>query len=592
MKRMTILAMTALLLAGAALAAPAKRGLTTVTQSDGTTLQVQALGDEFHHRLATADGLTIAQAGNGDYFYCTNAGISAVRAHDATVRSAAETAFLAAHHGEMTPASASNGSRRARQAAMRRAITQVPTLGSPRVPIILVEYQDKKMSHTLDDFEAHYKTGSKSVLQYFTDQSNGLYTPQYDLYGIYPLPENRVAYGRNRSGNDVGVAQMVNDAIDAAGDAIDWSRYDNDGDGEVDVCIVVYAGVGEAQAWQTVASSVWPCQWSLTEGKEWNDGSGPVTRNETLIDKFAVFNEIEGASDYGTTMDGIGTFCHEFSHCLGLPDFYCTTSSGYYGMGNWSLMDNGMYNGGSVSGDTPIGYSAYEKAYMNWIDLVTPVANMHYTLPVFNTGGRDTDVALKLTSPLNENEYFIVENRRQQGWDTYISDEGVMITHFTYVPDRWEANTVNDYALQLATIMAADNAMNLYTESRDLFGETNHEFTDESVPAAQLNMKANGSLARTTGGAGLLEQPLSEIYLNEDGTASLWYMKKAEAPLAGDVTGDGRVDVEDVNAVINVVLGIAASDELRAASDVTGDGRVDVEDVNAIINVILSIATS
>ncbi len=547
MKKVLTLAAAALLLAGTALAVPAKPGIRTVTQSDGTTLQVQQLGDEFHHSLATADGLTIEQGDDGGYYYCSAKGITTMRAHDAASRSTAEQAFLAQNQGEFTFGAQQSAAQRARarQASAPRRVgqTQVPTMGSPRVPIILVEYKDKKMSNTVAAFEQQYKTGAKSVLKYFTDQSNGQYTPQYDIYGIYALPSNRSTYGGNSGGNDKGVALMVCDAIDKAGNDIDWSLYDNDGDGEADVCIVVYAGVGEAQS--SVSNSVWPCQWSLSSGAYYGDGSGAQTRNGVTIDKFAVFNEIAGSSDYGTTMDGIGTFCHEFSHCLGLPDFYETTySNGYYGMGNWSLMDSGCYNGGTVDGDTPIGYSAYEKNFMGWIDLITPVAGTKYTLLVFNQGGNDQ--ALRITA-LNDNEYWVLENRRKQGWDQYIADEGVLITHFTYVASRWDDNTVNNKAIQLATVVPADNSLSSSNETRDLFGETNHAFTSTSSPAMKANMKANGTLASSTGGAGAVDKPVNDIYLNSDGTASLWYIKDAApdpvtltAPVMGEATEVGQ----------------------------------------------------
>ena len=530
-----------MLLAANAIAVPAKPGITAITQSDGSVLHIQALGDEFHHSIITADGFTISRGNDGDFYYYSAQGLTAVKAHDAAVRTTAERDFLAQNGSQFTHEATTMPIHRAmaRTAAARRALTQVPTMGSPRVPILLVQYTDKKMSNTKAQITAHYNTDPKSAYQYFADQSNGKYTPQYDIYGIYDLPNKRSVYGGSQSsGDDDKSGLMVTDAIAAAGNDIDWSLYDNDGDGEVDVCIVVYAGVGQAQAYYTVPGSVWPCQWDLTTAASYGDGSGAVTRNGVKIDKYAVFNEVAGSSDSGKTLDGVGTFCHEFSHCLGLPDFYATNYSSNFGMGNWSLMCSGCYNGGTIDGDTPVGYSAYEKAYMGWIDFIQPEVNTKYTLPVFNSKSIDTDQAIKITA-LNENEYWILENRRKQGWDYYIADEGVLITHFTYIPSRWDENTPNNYTVQLATIIPADNVLSDGTEYADLYGESNHEFTPESSPAMKANMEENGTLASSTGGAGTVDKPVTDINLNADGTASLWYMKNAfakEIPQLTDTT--------------------------------------------------------
>ncbi|MBR5727291.1 MAG: M6 family metalloprotease domain-containing protein [Muribaculaceae bacterium] len=537
MKKILTLLMVLLCAWSVVLAVPAKRGFQTYTQSDGSQITVQAMGDEFFHFFVTQDGLPVGVTEQGDFHYMTATGVSSMMAHNAMDRNSAEQSFIEGQKASMKQAMAMPPRAQARQASalpLKAGTTQVPTLGSPRVPILLVQYTDKKMSHTMTDFESQYKNGEKSVYQYFADQSNGKYTPQYDLYGIYELPNKRAYYGGNDSqGNDSCVATMVCHAIEAAGDDIDWSKYDNDGDGEADVCIVVYAGVGEAQASYSVPSSIWPCQWDLASGAYYGDGTGPYTLNGVTINRFAVFNEINGSRDAGTVMDGIGTFCHEFSHCLGLPDFYATNNASYYGMGNWSLMDGACYNGGAVSGDTPIGYSAYEKNFMGWLDYITPVNNTQYTLPVFNNKSEETDQAIQITSNLNENEYFILENRRQQGWDQYIPDEGVLITHFTYVPSRWQANTPNNYEMQLATVIPADNQLSSYSESGDCYGETNHELTPTSTPAMALNMKANGQLASSTGGAGMLNKPVTEIILNDDGSASLWY-NKADLSVTSD----------------------------------------------------------
>ncbi len=534
----------------AALAVPAKPGKHTFTQSDGTSITVQTVGDEWHHSLVTDDGLTVIRTDGGDFVYRTASGASNVLAHNAGQRTADEQSFLAAHEGQFTLQALETQQQKSRRNSARKVSgprkvgsTQVPTIGSPRVPIILIQYSDKSMKHTKANFETQYKTGAKSVYQYFADQSNGKYTPQYDVYGIYTL-SSRATYGANdSSGNDVGVANMVGEAIDKAGNDIDWSQYDNDGDGQADVCIVVYAGVGEAQASYTVPNSIWPCQWSLSSGAYYSDGTGARTRNGVTIDRFAVFNEISGSSDNGSNMDGIGTFCHEFSHCLGLPDFYETTyNNGYYGMDNWSLMNSGCYNGLSIDGDTPIGYCAYEKNFMSWIDLIDPVPGKKYTLDVFNQKSEATDQAVKIVSSLNSNEYFILENRQQQGWDVCIEDEGVMINHVTYVASRWEDNTVNNQSIQLMTIIPADNSLSSSTNSGDLWPNGNKtEFTDNSTPAAKLNMTSSGSVS---GNAGLLGKPVTEFTQNSDGTVSFWYMKGSvpalDAPVLADATNVGN----------------------------------------------------
>ncbi|MBR1725377.1 MAG: M6 family metalloprotease domain-containing protein [Muribaculaceae bacterium] len=528
MKRIFTLVLITFYVWVAAMAIPAKRGFQTYTQSDGSQISVQAMGDEFFHFFVSQDGLPVGVTEQGDFHYMTATGVSSVMAHNVMDRNSAELSFIEDQRASMKEAQMMPACAKARQASARprkAGKTQVPTLGSPRVPILLVQYTDKKMCHTMTEFETQYKNGAKSVYQYFVDQSNGKFTPQYDLYGIYDLPQKRAYYGGNQGQKDSCVATMVCHAIDVAGDDIDWSRYDNDGDGEADVCVVVYAGVGEAQATYTVPSSIWPCQWNLETAASYGDGTGPKTLNGVTINRFAVFNEISGKRDDGTIMDGIGTFCHEFSHCLGLPDFYATNTSFNYGMSNWSLMDYGSYNGGSVSGDTPIGYSAYEKNFMGWLDYIIPVNNTHYTLPVFNNKSEETDQAIQITSHLNKNEYYILENRRQQGWDQYIPDEGVLITHFTYIADRWEDNTPNNYDIQLATVVPADNLLSKNTENADCYGENNHELTPTSTPAMTLNMGANGQLASSTGGAGTLNKPVTDIILNSDGTASLWYFK-------------------------------------------------------------------
>lgn len=520
-----------------AAAVPAKPGMRTITQADGSTITVRLVGDEFAHTYVTADGLPVTRQADGNFYYITTDGVSPVVAHDAALRSSVEKTFLSENASKLSSSLLLKQRRSsARKAPARVGATatsrQVPCIGSPRVPIILVQYKDVKFK----DADAHatfaefFSEGKVSAHQYFVDQSNGLYTPQFDVYGPFTLPQNRSYYGGNDyRGDDKGLGEMVADGCLGLDSQIDFSRYDNDGDGVCDVAIVLYAGVGEASSDEEDA--VWPCQWSLRD----SEYGKPLTLDGTVINKFAVFNELNGYSP--NKIDGIGTFCHEFSHCLELPDFYDTNYGPHFGMGDWSLMDQGSYND---DGYTPIGYSAYEKEFMGWIEVEEATENTFYTLPAMNLKSAATDKAVRITNAADPNEYYILENRRQQGWDEYMPAEGLMISHVTYKQGAWEANTVNDYDLQRMTIIPADGRLKLSSQSS--WGETYYyvdladekgdlwpfrnanELTDTSTPAATVN---TGSL---------MHKPVTEITRNADGTVSFWIMK-APLPLAAAPTG-------------------------------------------------------
>lgn len=539
------------------MAVPAKRDLRTFRQSDGTEITVRMLGDEHFHTFVTSDGLTVAREADGDFYYRTPAGVSAVKAHNPEHRAVAEREYVA----KMGSSSLSLESlvesrkdiiksRKANKVSTRSGETQVPNTGSPRVPILLVQYKDKKFKDAdpLATFNEFFVKGTVSALSYFRDQSNGKYVPQFDVYGPVTLSGNRSAYGGNDVyGNDKGCGKMVGEAVQALDGEIEYSLYDNDRDGECDVLIVLYAGDGEASSNDRDAeNAVWPCQWSLS-GSEF----GRYLRLDNIkIDKFAVFNELNG--DNLKKIDGIGTFCHEFSHCLGLPDFYDTQYGNHFGMGPWSLMDYGSYNNDSY---TPIGYSAYEKAFMGWIDIEEGKENTLYTLPVFNSKDADKDKAVKLTNPRDLNEYFILENRQQQGWDTYMPAEGLFIYHVTYNKNIWNNNTVNDYNPQRMTPVPADNSLkmdykygNYYINEKDLLGDLwpyngNNEFTDFSSPAQNLNS------------GGKLGKPVTEITRNSDGTISFWVMKGDREKLSTPVLAEHKVE-SSTSATINWESGL------------------------------------
>ncbi|MDE6559111.1 MAG: M6 family metalloprotease domain-containing protein [Muribaculaceae bacterium] len=483
---------------------PARRGLRSVKQPDGTELQVRLAGDEFHHYYVDVEGRMLLQDAEGYYRVADE-----LQAEAARLRGIARRGR---RNAGITRAAAEN-------------VSQVPHIGSPRVPVILVQYKDVKFkdSNPKATFENFFAKGDVSAFTYFKDQSRGQFTPQFDVYGPYTLSKNRRTYGGNDwEGYDKGVGKMVAEGCNGLNNQIDFSKYDNDGDGECDVVIVLYAGDGEASSsdWNA-EDAIWPCQWGLEE----SDYGKSLKLDNTKVDLFAVFNELNGANL--SKIDGIGTFCHEFSHCLGLPDFYDTQYGPHFGMANWSLMDYGSYND---DGYTPIGYSAYEKEFMGWLNIPEARENTAYTLAPLGQPYTE-DMAVKLTNPRDPDEYYILEARKKDNWDEYMPAEGLLITHFTYDASVWMGNTVNDEDMQRATIIPADNSLKMDKEEDPYYGETYYqvneqdllgdlwpyknatELTDSSVPAAKVN----------TGG--YMGKPVTDIVRNDDGSVSFIAMK-------------------------------------------------------------------
>ena len=359
MKRpiITLLAATVTL---AAAAVPAKRGVLSVTQPDGTEMPVLLMGDEFRHIYLTVDSLPLTTGADGFMQYALyddNAGrlrASGVRASaDARLRSAVEHEVIATLTPRATRAAMLSPKKEVRR---RRAIAQgglglfdsnFPVKGDVKALVILVNYKDVKFqtpnpSAYFSDmlmkqgFSEYGATGS--AYDYFFDNSDGQFRPQFDCYGPVDLPNNRSYYGGNNSNDeDKAPEEMIIHAVELLDDEVDFSQYDTDGDGFVDNVYVFYAGRGEADGGGT--NSVWPHSYNIY----W--GAGRICQADgVMFDYYACSNEWDGAKP-----DGIGTFVHEFSHVMGLPDLYDVDyeNAEYVTPGAWSVLDMGNYNNNS-----------------------------------------------------------------------------------------------------------------------------------------------------------------------------------------------------------------------------------------------------
>ena len=391
--------------------------------------------------------------------------------------------------------------------------------GKKKCLVILANFADTKFKpeHTLDLYKqiingenySDETLGFKgSVRDYFKAQSGGQFEIDFDVVGPVDLPKGYAGYGKNdASGRDQAalVYPMVEDAVNLAKDQVtDWKQYDWDGDGLVEEVFVLYAGHGQAKYPQD-PDLVWPHKSAID----------PMTVADGVkVSVYACSSEL-GATE---AIDGIGAFCHEFSHCMGLKDHYDINGRGY-GTGFWDIMCFGCYNGNTF---LPAEYNSYEKMFCGWKEPIVLNAEPQKIegMKALAAGG-DTYI---FYNDGNENEYYMLENRQKTGWDAALPGEGLIVLHVDYSKGAWEDNQVNyNAARQRMTVIPADNTLGSTDE--DKAGDAwpyqgNNSLTNYSRPACTV-YNAN------TDGTGYMNKYLLNITQNADGTISFEYTTKS-----------------------------------------------------------------
>lgn len=479
------------LLALSAHAVPAKPGPMHF-DNGGKTVEVYLHGDENSHYYTSPDGYMLMRGDDGIFRYALPDGNglrpSTFTATDPMHRSEDEISLLTSF-SKQTPFSikekeAATKGKRARRSSSRIAdesyLNTFPTKGSPRCIAVLVEFQDVKFSLpepqklfsdmlNQEGFSRYGATGS--ARDYFMASSGGQFNPQFDVYGPVTLPYNMSYYGGNNAqGDDARPYEMVPHAVDLLRDKVDFSIYDTDNDDVVDNIYFFYAGYGEADGGP--ANSIWPHSWNIHD-----DLGMDIHMNGKLINHYATSNELSNGA--GQQLAGIGVFCHEFSHVMGLPDLYSTTYTGAFTPGEWSLMDHGSYNNGS---HTPPYHTGYERYCLGWIEPKVLSEPANITLyPVSQVGTYD-DVYILHTE--KQSEYYLLENRQQKGWDEFIPGHGMLVWHIDFVPDIWNLNIVN-IEKQHIDIVEADNEQSEFSRGGDAFPGTAGvtELTDDTSPS-------------------------------------------------------------------------------------------------------------
>lgn len=568
MKKLYLMLSMLFAFGAAANAVPAKKLQKVVTLTNGTQVSVELRGDEYLSWWEGTDGTA----------YRATADDAVFEAFDLEAQKPAAAARRArAEQGRVARLARVKNSLKGADDKMRGlGGDHITYKGVKKGLVVLVDFKNKKFAdgHDLEyyknvingkDFSDEEEGYVGSVRDYFLAQSNGQFELDFDVVGPVTMSKNYGYYGNDGAyQKDEKVYEMIKEACDGIQDKVNLKDYDWDGDGEADQVFFLYAGLGQASGGS--AGTVWPHE---SELRYWP--CGVLSYSTGKINTYACANELQpetqGSSRYISA--GIGTICHEFSHCLGFADMYDTTGGGGYGMSVFDVMDQGSYNG---NGFVPCNYTAFERIYAGWveaIELIDP-ATVKDMKSVSDYGRPFIMYNYK-----NTNEYFLMENRQNTGWDKGLyGSNGLLIVHVNYVPSRWANNSVNSSAekIQCCTVVNADGSREntQYSLQGDLYpyevkGVTmNDEFTDESEPAAKLYTKnSDNSYA--------LGIPITNI-------------KRSKGSVSFLVCGGDDKNVIDntFNGVVDGINGVTVADKTRDNRIYSIDGRYLGTDASAL----------
>ena len=449
MKRLILSCLIGLMAFSSAWAAPAMRGFFTMCQPDGTQLSVAQFGDEYHHWTETTDGTLVVKKGGAYYV----ASIDDSGELSATDLFAHEAPYRDVRERQLTALQSSRKPlfHQQRERVLSRSIDistkggYLPHNGSPRVLTILAAFQD--CNFTVNDpvvafdqylnGETQKDLGNKnhyiqsSVQRYFDICSEGQFTPQFDVVGPVILPKKQSYYGH---GND-RFSTFCRDAVTKVKDQVaDWTVYDNDGDGNIEMVCIIFAGYGENQGGGE--ETIWA---KASRQNIQVDGCPRITFFNCSPE---LFYPLSGTDSEGVAkrdyINGTGVFIHEMSHCMGLPDLYQTTNlyANNQGMEAWDVMDYGLYNNYSFA---PLAYTAWEREAMGWIAIEPVTAPQHLSglLPL-DEGGK----AYKIVNTAEEsgNEYIVIESIAKRGLNSYAYGSGLLVYHVAYPSEKVNMN--------------------------------------------------------------------------------------------------------------------------------------------------------
>lgn len=399
-----------------------------VTLPDGTKVFVRIHGDEFLH-WTTMDGKLVSRESDGYYYYASfsmTGNVVATKSRASSIfklTSASNAPFIKDGSSVTPPNVAIQRAKMLREkvgsnVSGSQSDNDRISLGRKRFIVLLVDFTDLKFTNAKAEFDAllslkgyNNNGATGSAKDYYMANAYNKFDPIFDVVGPITVSNNYAYYGENdESGNDIRPRELLIEAVKKASSSygVDFSNYDNDNDGVIDNVFMYYAGYNEAEGAPT--NTIWPHKWSVVGYNEYVNGK--------RISNYACSSELR--SNSGNTMAGIGTFCHEFGHVLGLPDFYDTNykeeGSGV-GLGIYSLMSSGSYNN---DGKTPPYFNLVERNMLAWQDMPAMIEESK-DIVLKGNGENINDVTTCFTPTENNGEFYMYECRTNTGWDKYLN---------------------------------------------------------------------------------------------------------------------------------------------------------------------------
>jgi len=431
-----------------------------VRQTDGSVITVILRGDEHINWYTTLDGVLLVQGADNNYYIgkvekSGNLIATKQLAHEALIRSQVERNLIAKQDKEKFFAYVNKIAEESENAYNNSPLTRGPIIdsgyggvpyfphtGSPKALVILAEFQDTTFTiqDTKEIFtnyltnEGHFSDtrygqnqNYKGVLGYFKDCSYGKFTPEFNVVGPVKLPKEQTYYGEG----DDNIEALMEDACSAVDSIVNFADYDANNDGMVDLVYVIYAGHSANYRGNKV-SNIWPKSGTIIISNQFDGKS---------IRRYGVSNELNGSdqtSKNNKKINGIGLFCHEFSHTLGLPDIYAIDKKAKnqddQGMEFWDLMDGGTE---VRNGRVPASYLAWEREVMGWmkIDELKNDSSIK-NLKSIDNGGK----AYKIVNPNDSNEYIVLQSIQKgpwyQGWRDGTYGKGLLAYRISYPSNK------------------------------------------------------------------------------------------------------------------------------------------------------------